>query len=228
MKYTGVLYVEKRMAKRLERFCEEPPGRENCAGKDVSLFDEEYVFPNGNRMAIQVCPSTDPDEESCWTQGVVFAPNGEEIGCTDCGESLLGEFSVFVDEDEYTVDVQIGTKQQLAEQKTCWLRNGYVAANRIRDLWFTDGKNSWYFPRGWCDDFTVANHFSGGPDFVDDGEPTPELYGYAPTHTKSNSDVETMFVAMKDLAKLTVTTREKALKIHPKMKKYLVDIDAGK
>lgn len=74
--------------------------------KDSTEFDEEVVFENGNRMAIQVCTPCDPSFESCWTQGVVFDADGNELGCTDCGESFAGEYCVQIDEDEYVVNVR--------------------------------------------------------------------------------------------------------------------------
>ena len=57
-----------------------------------------------------------------------------------------------------------------------------IEANRERDLWLTDGTNCVFIPREWCDNFTVAKGFAGGPDWKDGqtGEPLPELYGYGP------------------------------------------------
>ena len=104
MEYKGILEVEPALADELERFCQEPPG--DC-GRGETLFDREVRFPNGNRMAIQVIASETPDEESCWTQGVVFDPFGNELGCTDVGESFLGEYHVSTLEDgTYVVDVR--------------------------------------------------------------------------------------------------------------------------
>ena len=102
MTYSGVMLVDARQAEALERFCHEPPG--DC-GRGECLFDVEYVFSNGNRMAIQVVASEEPDEEACWTQGVVFDLAGNEIGVTSPGDSFLGEYYVWVHEDEYVVNV---------------------------------------------------------------------------------------------------------------------------
>lgn len=104
MKYTQTLKVNRVIAEQLERDCQEPPGLSDV-GRDEPLFDEEVVFSNGHRMAIQVIASNEPDEESCWTQGVVFDERGNELGCTDVGESFLGEYHVPVDDDEYVVEV---------------------------------------------------------------------------------------------------------------------------
>lgn len=73
--------------------------------KDAVIFDEEVTFQNGIRMAIQVCNSNDPNE-SAWTQGVLFSPEGHELGCTDVGESFLGEYCIPYENDDYIVIVE--------------------------------------------------------------------------------------------------------------------------
>ena len=67
MKHTGTIVVTKAIADELERFCKEPPG--DC-GRGEAVFDEEFAFPNGIRMAVQVIAAEDPATEECWTQGV--------------------------------------------------------------------------------------------------------------------------------------------------------------
>jgi len=112
----GTMYVSTNQAAVLTAFCNTPPGWDNSDG-ETCLFDKEYTFDDGMRMAIQVCPSTDPSEESCWTQGVLFDPAGNECGCTDCGESFLGEYGwIECDGAEYTVTVKVGSKAQVRNQ----------------------------------------------------------------------------------------------------------------
>ncbi|MAH32737.1 MAG: hypothetical protein CMG78_12150 [Marinobacter sp.] len=102
MKHTQTLTVDKGLANKLEKLCQEPPG--DC-GRDEVVFDQEVKFNNRNRMAIQVIASNDPDDEPCWTQGVVFDPMGNELGCTEVGDTFVGEFIVHVDDDEYVTNV---------------------------------------------------------------------------------------------------------------------------
>lgn len=136
MKRIGIISVAAAEAARLERFCREPPGRGNCMGKDVPLFDVEHTFDNGMRMAVQVCPSTDPDTESCWTQGVLFEPGGCERGWTDVGESLLGEFCVVDGDDEYVVDVQAQKGRMLITYDLLRLRTACAGAfTTFKELW---------------------------------------------------------------------------------------------
>ena len=122
MKHYAVLVVGKDTADKLERFCQEPPG--DC-GRGEVVFDEEVKFQNGNRMAIQLIASEEPNDETCWTQGVVFDELGNELGCTDVGESFLGKYHVFVpaadgmtaedgcinQPNEYIANVQTPTKE---------------------------------------------------------------------------------------------------------------------
>ena len=105
MKYTGKIVVDREKAEKLEEFCKNPPG--NCGDGEV-LFDEEYTFENGNRVAVQVIASESPESESCWTQAVLYASHGYELSMTDVGESFLGEYFIKQDEDEYVVNVEIG------------------------------------------------------------------------------------------------------------------------
>ena len=67
-------------------------------------FDEEVVFGDRKRMAIQVIAS-ESDDETGWSQGVLFDAAGHELGTTDVGESFLGEFTVADEGVNYTVKV---------------------------------------------------------------------------------------------------------------------------
>jgi hypothetical protein len=77
-------------------------------GRDECIFDREIVFGDGRRMAIQVV--TTNDREGAWTQGVLFSPEGGELGCTEPGDSLEGEYCVDVEDEDgthtYTVTVE--------------------------------------------------------------------------------------------------------------------------
>ena len=104
MKYAGTMFVDQITVDDMERICREPDATVKGKGTE---FDREYRFSNGMVMAIQVCPSNTPSEESCWTQGVLFTPDGSEVGCTDVGEAFLGEYNIAYSDDEYEVDVAV-------------------------------------------------------------------------------------------------------------------------
>lgn len=108
----------------------------------------------------------------------------------------------------------------------CW-ELPLVRRNLREDLWLTDGENSYFIPAGWADSFNVEWGCTGGPDFVDEGVPTPELYGYAPTHNQPNSPVATMFVEVALLEGLREVSEEEAKRIHPRLADYLDAINRG-
>ena len=97
--FKQMLFVDAQLGDQLEQWCDEPP---TDVGRGEVLFDEEVVFDDGTRMAIQAICSEDPTSEPIWTQGVLFSEDGLELGCTDCGESFYGEFEI----DKYTVIVE--------------------------------------------------------------------------------------------------------------------------
>lgn len=99
--YNHRLYVPRDEAEELQAACDH--GLEDC-GKDEKLFDREVVFSDGKRMAIQVCAEQD---KPAWTQGVLYSPEGTELGFTPAGDTLLGEYTVFYGDVEYTVLVEI-------------------------------------------------------------------------------------------------------------------------
>ena len=96
------LFVSQDDSDYFEQACREPG---ICVEKDRAVFDEEVVFDDGMRMAIQVVTTTEPMEEDAWTQGVLFDSVGNECGCTDCGDSFLGEYTIWVGSDSYTCNV---------------------------------------------------------------------------------------------------------------------------
>lgn len=101
MKYSGIFLVSTDIANKMQSLCLENGQSNKLRGTE---FDEEFVFSNGMRMAIQVCLAGD---EPCWTQGVLFSANGEEIGCTEVSDTFLQTYTVLVEDDEYEVIVSI-------------------------------------------------------------------------------------------------------------------------
>lgn len=76
-------------------------------GRDECVFDREVVFDDGCRMAIQAVVNN--DLEGGWTQGVLFSPEGAELGCTDVSERLAGQYSVAVERENgtHTYNVEV-------------------------------------------------------------------------------------------------------------------------
>jgi hypothetical protein len=106
MKYAEEMFIDAAMLDVMDDLCEHDPGH----GNGEVYFDKEVTFSNGMRLAVQLIASEyDFIEEHtppAWTQGVLFTPEGCELGCTDVGDSLSGEYVVYHDDDEYTVVVK--------------------------------------------------------------------------------------------------------------------------
>jgi hypothetical protein len=102
-KMQGTLIVDQSKYNYLEDLCSTP---HSDIEKDKVIYDNEYQFPNHYRMVVQVVSPLSPAEESCWTQGVLFDENGNELGSTDVGESFGGEYCVSYEGEDYLVMVK--------------------------------------------------------------------------------------------------------------------------
>ena len=91
-----VMTVDPPLADQLERWCEKPPvgPATTFLSRGEVVFDEEVHFLDKYFMVVQVIASEEPDEEPCWTQGVLFNEQGRERGFTEPGEEFLGEYQV--------------------------------------------------------------------------------------------------------------------------------------
>lgn len=112
--YKKKLIVEPHVADVMEELCRTAPS----VSRDIE-FDQGVKFDNGLLMDIQVCSGND---DSYWTQGVLYksvfaktiagtAGRYYEIACTDVGESFLGEYHVWYEDNEYVVEVIRGKEQ---------------------------------------------------------------------------------------------------------------------
>ncbi len=95
--HTETLTIDAEKAARLQSLIDGPAT--DC-GRDECIFDSEVVFSDGRRMAIQAV--TTLDASGGWTQGVLFSPEGGELGCTEPGDSLAGEYRVDVEDEDGT------------------------------------------------------------------------------------------------------------------------------
>lgn len=74
--------------------------------------------------------------------------------------------------------------------------------NKKRDIFLTDGKNCYFFPKGWC---------------CEDGN---GVYGYIPLYSKPNSEVISLFCPIELLIWLDEVDEKTALRIHPRIGDY--------
>jgi len=105
MRHYAKITVSPELAELMERLCECPPLPDHDVQRCSTTFDHEVRFENGNRMAVQVVVPNDPDIESCWTQGVMFDNLGNELACTEPGDTFLGEYSITWWDEEFVVEV---------------------------------------------------------------------------------------------------------------------------
>ena len=98
--------VDPPLADQLERWCENPPSgpATTFLSRGDIVFDEEVHFMDKHFMVVQVIASEEPDKEPCWTQGVLFNPQGRECGMTPPCEVFLGGYQV----GNYHVTVEKG------------------------------------------------------------------------------------------------------------------------
>lgn len=93
------LYDEIILTKDEVRFCNK------CLDKIVLTEDDTLVwgasFGNGFEMDIKLCGA---NEETAWTEAVLFK-DGFEVGCTDCMDTILGEWEIDYDDVAYITNV---------------------------------------------------------------------------------------------------------------------------
>ena len=103
-----------------------------------------------------------------------------------------------------------------------------VTANREQDLWLTDETHVYFAPQGWCDAWSVAAGFTGGLDFIDDyGKPDPEIYCYAPIEDVPNSEVDTLFIPVRELQAMREIDETEAKQLHPALFDFLSHVAGG-
>lgn len=73
------------------------------ANSDDVLFDKEYKFDDGVRLAVRICSSRAfyNDPYQVWTEAILFNSSGEELAVSDVGDSVFGEYLFFIGGDEY-------------------------------------------------------------------------------------------------------------------------------
>jgi hypothetical protein len=105
------------------------------------------------------------------------------------------------------------------------MHENIIEANRQRDVHLEDGRNAYYIPQGWCDEWSVTGGSTGGLDYINDkGVNSPEIYCYVylrrPTFV-----LDTMFVEVADLQKMREMTREEQTANYPHMYQLLEQLE---
>ncbi len=105
----------------------------------------------------------------------------------------------------------------------------YLRQNLGKDIgeaasWSTDHL-VYYVPRGWACMISKANGYASGLDRIDyeTGRPEPEVYCYAPIHYVVNSEVEPMFIPLKEILAMKEVAEGWARITHPALFQALED-----
>jgi len=154
-KFIKNMYVDDATYNEMERICRcECCDTKSDAPEFDTEFDREIEFPNGLRMAIQVLGAGLGGR--AWTQGILFDPEGYEIGCTNIGKAFGGEYRIDNwDKESYVVNVKKQTKMSPSDV----LNNLHVMFQwmeqegiDISDAWGQIGITSWNELYGFIED----------------------------------------------------------------------------
>ena len=107
--YNKTLYITRRESEIIHKYLTvEPTCEKECLGEDETISNE-VVFPDGIRMAIDVCGVQYRENEptnTAWTQAVLFSKEGSELTCTDVCEDYLGTWELEYEGRTYSVTVK--------------------------------------------------------------------------------------------------------------------------
>lgn len=116
--YKETITVSHAVAEKIQKYLDvEPENEEECLGED-DKFDYEVTFPNGNRMAVQVCGvqyKDDGSSNTAWSQAVLWDEKGHELTFTDVCYDFLGEWELEYDGITYQIIVRDAEEEVPAE-----------------------------------------------------------------------------------------------------------------
>lgn len=104
MKHSQTIMVPKHQVAEVQRVCDEPPGSD-CE-QATPIFTWTAKFPNGLQADVKVVSDSEPEEQPCWCEAVLFNEKGYELVCTEPSDTPWDEWSFMYEGDEYVVNVQ--------------------------------------------------------------------------------------------------------------------------
>jgi hypothetical protein len=109
MIYKTSIFIPKKEAVDARRICEEPPTRSEV-GRDDPVYIWSAYFSNKYGVDVRVVASSEPDEDPCWCEAVLFAPapNGNhvvEVACSEPSDLPFGDWELRCGDDVYVVSV---------------------------------------------------------------------------------------------------------------------------
>lgn len=74
---TATINLSKEVAARAAALCDDPPG--STVRRDDPVYVWRAKFEDGRQADIKVIAPSDPDEDPCWSEGVLFDAEGREL-----------------------------------------------------------------------------------------------------------------------------------------------------
>ena len=161
MKHYGTIKVSQEVANEMQTYCDHA---DDSLPRESRIFDEEYEFPNGMMMAVQVCSCTIPSADPCWTQGVLYSKSNDswqEVACTEVGDAFLDTYVIEYDGDEYHVKVEVEEAKEAdkPEVHSALIDNAYQALCA-----------AWKVVRGVDDRSTIFGQLALAENELEDGD----------------------------------------------------------
>lgn len=62
-------------------------------GQNTCVWCQTAKFDDGMEMDVKVCTNSKEDKD-CWSEAVLFTPDGSQVDCTEVCDSLRGEWRI--------------------------------------------------------------------------------------------------------------------------------------
>lgn len=107
LEYRAILYVSAAALEQINKFLSAET-EDEYQGEDNTII-YTVRFPDGKEMDVKCCGCQD---ESSWTEAVLFDDHGYQIAYTDVGEDFDGPWELEADGIRYIVDVRVSDSEK--------------------------------------------------------------------------------------------------------------------
>lgn len=92
-KYRETIVISNELDKKIRKWLNNPETPEETLHEDETVTITAG-FPNGVQMDIKCCgvQFNEDEDNSAWTEAVLFAPDGYEISCSEPADTFTGEW----------------------------------------------------------------------------------------------------------------------------------------
>lgn len=110
MKYEAIIKVDRKSFEVINRYLTVQPTCEEEAQHEDDTITYTAKFADGKEVDVKCCgvQFQEGEENTSWTEAILFDKNGSEIVCTDVCDSFLGEWELEDDKGNvYVVNVVV-------------------------------------------------------------------------------------------------------------------------